>query len=98
MIYIATEFMEERLERIYMNPWEELDTPEQRQKSQEKMQSLNHYIENTMSLAEAGYWSQQDLFTEILTCGWDDLVEREYVLNQFIYDDHLSNRVRELNK
>lgn len=84
MRYITEEFMKYRLDFLY--------------NSQERMQSLNHYIENTMALAEAGNWSQQDLFVEITTCGWDDLVEREYVLNQFIYDEHLNNRVRKLNK
>lgn len=85
MKYIAEEFMKERVNVLF-------------EYSQERIQSLNHYIENTMALAEADNWTQQDLFTEIFTCGWDDLVEREYVLNQFIYDDHLNNRVRKLNK
>jgi hypothetical protein len=85
MKYIAEEFMKERVNVLF-------------EYSQERIQSLNHYIENTMALAEADNWTQQDLFTEIITCGWDDLVEREYVLSQFIYDDHLNNRVRKLNK
>ncbi len=84
MKYITEEFMKERTGVLF--------------DSQERMQSLNHYIENTMALAEADNWTQQELFTEIFTCGWDDLVEREYVLNQFIYDDFLSGRVRKLNK
>jgi hypothetical protein len=98
MTYIAEEFMKERLERLYMNPWEEFDTPEQRQKSLEKLEGLNKFALDMMEGAEKLNWTQQDLFTEIITCGWDDLVDREYVLNQFIFNDHLSNRVRKLNK
>ena len=60
MKYITEEFMQYRLDFLY--------------NSQERMQSLNHYIENTLSLAEADNWTQQELFTEIFTCGWDDLV------------------------
>ena len=84
MKYITEEFMKERMYVLY--------------NSEKRMQSLNHYIVNTLALAEEDNWTQQELFTEILTCGWDDLVEREYVLNRLIHNNHLNNRVRKLNK